>query len=538
MGKKNKKKNKNKGKEMGWWKKTEKAISTFTRASTLTKPDEYSDSSNLNIVLFKQSTLDKIAEICLPKAGGSEFQVHYRGIQIVIEHTDGKRRMIFTIPTVFFNMPQKVSSGSVDFNLDEVAELSNQVQPISAKMAEEMINHFPIAFFQQRGFNISVRELEMGSMHRHPGNFGFSQIDLDNQVEKPGVIFRNKNTMNTSAGEKIQVDSVMYIPNKSVKLVTTETRIVKVKPAEDGGIEGAYYDTPTISYIIKDVRDYSDFEDFFNPEAESETKTVIDFEVAKKWTDKVYSQAKDIFQVFLENYSYEPQIIIDPDMIEQAYRSYYSGGGTYYGKNKYGNYGNTYTPPVKHSTRTIPVKDGNAARTLHKPKRETWRKNQTMSLLRSRQIDLKDFPEVDGSGSKEDMIGIVRALKKANYDDNGIRTFLKLTGYNDVEVMDLYYDWLAKIVDEKGNEISSVESEEADERVIATNIQQLLRNPKDDEDLFDTIEILFDSEMEIEDIRKELEEAGHPADEILKKYFEYQQLAKPKMNASDDWYLM
>jgi len=177
MGKKNKKKKKEK--KMGWWKNIEKKFTGSTYSvSNVTKPSVGKDPNTLSIALFKQSALDKIAEVCLPKAGGSEFQVHYRGVQFIITKDNEPKRIVFTVPTVFFNFPQTVTTASVDYNLDEVADLSNQVAPISAKMAEQIAAAFPLKYFQNQGFNIEARELEMGSMHRHPGDFGFSSTDL------------------------------------------------------------------------------------------------------------------------------------------------------------------------------------------------------------------------------------------------------------------------------------------------------------------------------------------------------------------------
>jgi len=463
MGKRRKKRNKrnknSKGNNMGWFgNKVKSAVGAWNK----TKPSTGKDPQTLSVALFKQSTLDEIAEICLPKAGGSEFQVHYRGLQIVIADRDSQNRVVFTIPTVFFNMTQKVTSGSVDFNQDEVAELSAQVAPISEALANKMAAAFPTNIFKDRGFDIEFRELEMGSMHRHPGNFGFSTIDLDNQVENPGVIFRR-----LQCNDLIQVDSVMYIPNKSVQLVTTETRVITVAPHEDGGIAGEYLEAPTLSYIIQDEVQREDFSYFFEDVVQT-SDTKVKFKIAKKHYTKDHEQIEEVLQTFLNNFKYIPVTIIDPEMIEQAYTRTYGTrqvGNHYYDGFDYDDHyysrGTGYTTPTHKTTRvtnpavnTAPTKPSVKPAEVILPDAQTqeqnriknrplWRHTQTKSLLTGRKIDLQQYPEIDGKGSNKDAITIVQALKDHQYTDDQVREFLSATGYPVTLTMNLYYESLA-----------------------------------------------------------------------------------------------
>jgi hypothetical protein len=469
MGKKKKKENKvfdifNKNKNKGntsKYKSTSKKSGIVNKTTSWrspvakTKPIVGSDPETLSIVLYIQSTLDEIADICKPKAGGSEFQVHYRGVQYVIEKPESNKRIVFTIPTVFFNMPQKVSTASVDFNLDEVAAISKEIIPISDAIASEIGKYFPLEFFKQLGFKVSARELEMGSIHRHPGDFGFSATDLDNQVEKPGVIFRNR-----GCNDKIQTDSVMYLKTEGVKIVVTETRGVTVAPSEDEGIEGHYLETPTISYVLQDKVYNEGFQEFFGGEEDSsqDFKYIVD----QKWITKEYPEIKEIFNAFLEEFDYEPKLLIDPELITQSYGGWSGRSYNYNRKNSYGNHGyygdywddydvldddddddNDLTGLYdKSGGMSSDVKSGTTAKERKTLTRAPWRKTQTLGKLRVAKIELGQFPDIDGSTSDKDIIAIVTAMKAAQYTDAEIRQLLADCDYPST-AMATYYNHLA-----------------------------------------------------------------------------------------------
>jgi hypothetical protein len=411
-------------------------------AAKKTKPVVGEDKETLSVVLYKQSTLDEIARICKPKAGGSEFQVHFRGAQYIVQKKDSNKRIVFTLPTVFFNMPQKVSHASVDFNLDEVAAISQEVQPISFEMAKQLSKAFPIEFFKSLGYDVSIRELEMGSIHRHPGDFGFSGTDLDNQVEKPGVIFRN-----LKCEDKIQVDSVMYIPLEKVKIVVTETREVTVEPLEDGGIKGQYLESPTVSYILQDKVYNEGFGEFFGGEDDSSEE--FKYIVNQKWIDKEYPQIKDIFDAFLSEIDYDPTLIIDPELIKQEFASWHKRSNTTYNRT-YGNHTNSYYDDYEDDDYTSWAYNDETISTSNLPSskekeiltRPSWRKTQTLGKLRVAKIDLSKYPEIDGTAEDSDIIAIVDAMKDAGYDDKEIRQLFTDCAYPP-NAMSIYYNSLA-----------------------------------------------------------------------------------------------
>jgi len=540
----NQKKKKKQEKKMAWWNiknddatKGKSSHTTGTKKWTgygakVTLPIENKDPETLSVVLFSQTSLNKIAEMCLPKANGSEFQVHYRGAQFIIKHPDTNMRVVFTIPTYFFNMPQKVSTASVDFNLDEVAEISDQLAPLSFEMVKDVAKAFPTSFFESMGFEVNVRELEMGSIHRHPGNFGFSSTDMDNKAEKPGVIFRNR-----KCEDKIQVDSVMYIPGQECQIVTTETRIVSVEPADDDGIRGEYSEAPTMSYIIQDSEEVFSFGRFFGKDAKDPTRK-WNFLKDQEWITEKHPELDEIFSAFLDAYDYQPQLIIDPSLIEQEW-SYTRPATTYPKYNRHNGYHDAYdeydddyygdgwyaggrTSTKSSNQNTIGFKDDKTTGSIIRP---TWRKTQTLGLLRANGIVVNQIAEIDGSASDSDIIAICKAMKMAKKDDQAIRTLFVNCAYPP-NALDKYYDDLANVVEatvepKTSSNMTAEEIEKLDEDFVnRLNKAEVEADNANSETTFDVIDDMVKVEYDQEAILEVIEQSICPPD-LLDRYVNF-----------------
>jgi len=419
---KNEKIKKNKGENMspfGWWRN---GVWVSGQSGVVKELPKTGNTLNtLNIVLFKQSLLDKYWDTVREKAGGNEVQLHYRGVQIFIEKTDG-RKVLFTIPTVFFNMRQRVSTGSVDFSLDEVSEISQQVKPISLELAQDIVHKFPVSKFQDAGCSIRIEELEMGSLHRHPGNFSFSGIDLDNRAENPGIIFRN-----LEATGKHQVDSVMYIPTDSVQLVTTQTRVVDVSPTENGGITGWYRKAPTLTYVLQDVVHVRDFADFFDLGKSAQDVEEFKFIKQSDEFNKQYEGIEETLVEFLKAGVYEPEMFVDPELII-TFGGY---GHAARNKNAYGSV--RYFDEDDEDLEGVGykyTKESHAPTTPMAPKytyadfeRPNWRWVTTINALKSKGINLASWPEIDGSASNKDIAAVVAALREQKVPLAEVRQF-------------------------------------------------------------------------------------------------------------------
>lgn len=303
---------------------------------TVKKPIDTKRSDKLVFVFFDGKTLNKITELCLPKAGSSEFQVHYRALAVHIEK-DGFE-VVFSIPTVFYNFDQEVSTGSVDYELDDIDTEAEKVEEISKEMTANLLKQLPFfSALKQMDYNVTFKEGNFGSMHRHPGRFGFSSVDLGKDPESPGVIYRQKNTK-----DFYQTDSVMYINGTECEIYTTETRIVNLKPSEDGGVDGDYCQTPTIS-IFKPEKG-------INEEANGPEKVLGDVanDIFSKFhfigafgaEVKKYPMLEIILEM-LHDMEYEPDISnVDPTRIEQAFS--YLKKGNYYSQSYKKSKGKSY----------------------------------------------------------------------------------------------------------------------------------------------------------------------------------------------------
>ena len=217
-------------------------VKTVAPVVKMTEPIDTERSDKMSIVFFDTKTLNAITKMCLPFAKGSEFQIHYRALTVHIEKNDFE--VMFSIPTTFYNFDQEVSSGSVDYELDDIDNEAEKVKPTSDEIVQKLLADLPFfTALEELGFKVSLKEGNSGSIHRHPGRFGFSTVDLGKDPESPGVIYRHK------VANSLHTDSVMYIDKSHCEIYTTEARIVNIEGAEDGGVKGDYCQIPTMSII-------------------------------------------------------------------------------------------------------------------------------------------------------------------------------------------------------------------------------------------------------------------------------------------------
>ncbi len=280
----------------------------------LTEPKDMLSLSSLSILLMNESTIKNLFTKCLPNAQDSEFQVHYRAI--VYHCYLGQAQVLVTVPTVFYNFPQEVSSGSVDYHLNDMTEAAQQVKPLSLAMVGQM--HQISAYLESKFDKIEVTEVADNSFHRHPSAFGFSSIDYDKDPTEPGVIYRK-----AQARTVPQTDSVIYYGSEGGRIHTTETRIVNVTPHQDGGVEGTYLELPTLTYTKHD----------------DSYPTPLHRELDGDKTTPIYTATKS--DEYKENYKFINTLIewmpevplpnidfVDPNHITQYTRKYTLGDAT------------------------------------------------------------------------------------------------------------------------------------------------------------------------------------------------------------------
>jgi len=147
------------------------------------------DNSKLSLLLLQQNDLDKISAICQPVATSSEFQIHYRAL--IIRMKNDTNEFILTIPTAYYNFKQEVSTSSVEYHLSDIDKIAKLVQDNSLKNCKKLLSLPIFSAMKSLGFDIQTYESNCGSIHRHPGRFGFSTIDLNKDPSNPGVVYRN-----------------------------------------------------------------------------------------------------------------------------------------------------------------------------------------------------------------------------------------------------------------------------------------------------------------------------------------------------------
>lgn len=211
-------------------------------------PTDTKDTSKLSIVLMRQSVLNAISAICQPVAGASEFQVHYRALVVRVKNETNE--LIINVPTAFFNFKQTVAHASVDYHLDDIDNAAEVVKPISDRIIQEIFAEMPILVALKELYGdsaeVTFSEVNSGSIHRHPGRFGFSGTDYTKTPSNPGVIYRE-----AEATDKVHTDSVIYLGART-EIYTTESRILNIAP-KDRGVEGTYCQIPTTTFLLNDI---------------------------------------------------------------------------------------------------------------------------------------------------------------------------------------------------------------------------------------------------------------------------------------------
>jgi len=213
------------------------------------------------IAFFKQKALNKIYEIVKDTVKENEFQIMYSSLNIKI-----KDIVYLHYPLVFYSFKQEIYHSHIDYDLKDIFEHELKSEFIEkskelAKQYNSIINILKTIYNN----DIKTSIFLTNSIHRHPGNFGFSSTDLSKDLENPGVIYRNK-----IANNILQVDNVIYIKeyknisnnlnnlnnsnNFEVKFCDNLANIVNVKEVNDN-IEGTYERLANITLLLKEKKD-------------------------------------------------------------------------------------------------------------------------------------------------------------------------------------------------------------------------------------------------------------------------------------------
>jgi hypothetical protein len=185
------------------------------------------DKSNIGILYWSQETLEKLTKLSGPLATNNEYQIHYWALVARSRFEDGSILDI-AFPTAIFNYEQEVSGAHIDFELKDVKEVSEAIQPLHNVVTNNLIKQITEKL---KDLPIEFLAVPMNTMHRHPtGVSSFSGTDLKKDHEKDtGIVFPLQ-----SANEDASFSSIIY--NNPVKMIHSEYRIASGSTEEKTGI--------------------------------------------------------------------------------------------------------------------------------------------------------------------------------------------------------------------------------------------------------------------------------------------------------------
>lgn len=114
------------------------------------------------IVLWDNETLQEIYQKSGELADKCEYQVHYWSLNLEKVFSDGSL-LVIQIPTMLFNYKQEVAGASIDFELKDVEEVSNALQPLQDFEIQTL---YPMV---QKYFpDFTPKSVSLNTLHRHP----------------------------------------------------------------------------------------------------------------------------------------------------------------------------------------------------------------------------------------------------------------------------------------------------------------------------------------------------------------------------------
>ncbi len=172
---------------------------------TLTKPTvtivkdkikNVKDITNAGIILMDDNVMQAIRTQSGPLAPSCEYQVHYWAL-IIRSIAPDKSILDICIPTTFFNYKQEVTGAHIDFELEDVDSISNELLPVHNMKVNELIIEGGIvdqikALLPQDRV-VTLMSTNLNSIHKHPGGHksqSFSGTDLrTSHLNDTGIVF-------------------------------------------------------------------------------------------------------------------------------------------------------------------------------------------------------------------------------------------------------------------------------------------------------------------------------------------------------------
>ena len=212
---------------------------------------DVSTKRNQGIILLRQSDLQNIYEKSGPLAKNNEFQVHFWAVNFRARYADNSIIDV-TIPTIYFNYKQEVSSTHIDFEMSDVSAVSEKAAKLHNVIANRITTvDFEAALRTWLGTDIEVTSTDYNSIHRHPGsskNQSFSGTDLKKDPDNHGIVYALE-----SGVDKPNFAGIMAIDSGVCNLAHMEYRVVNGEVYKDL----TYQQSRCQAIIINDIDERS-----------------------------------------------------------------------------------------------------------------------------------------------------------------------------------------------------------------------------------------------------------------------------------------
>ena len=195
--------------------------------------------------------MQSIYEKSGPLAKNNEYQVHFWAINFRARYTDNSIIDV-TIPTVYFNYKQEVSSAHIDFEMSDVVTVSEKAAKLHHTIANRINStSFATMLEQLLRTSIEVTSTDYNSIHRHPGSSkhqSFSSTDLKKDPDNHGIVYSLE-----SGTDKPNFAGIMAIDSGVCNLAHMEYRVVNGEVYKDL----TYQQSRCQAIIINDIDERS-----------------------------------------------------------------------------------------------------------------------------------------------------------------------------------------------------------------------------------------------------------------------------------------
>ena len=286
--------------------------SKLTTQTSRTPIVDVSSKHNQGVILLRQSDLQNIYQKSGSLAKNNEFQVHFWAINFRARYADNSIIDI-TVPTVYFNYKQEVSSAHIDFEMSDVIAVSEKAAKLHHTIANRINNTtFAIALTELLSSTIETTSTDYNSIHRHPGsskNQSFSSTDLKKDPDNHGVVYSLE-----SGIDKPNFAGIIAIDSGTCNLAHMEYRVVNGEVYKDL----TYKQSRCHAIVLNDIDDRSIAEQLLGaPHTDYYTKSV-DSAVSDRLTSCLLHLYKDI----LPHLTHATILVNDANITKKEYPKY------------------------------------------------------------------------------------------------------------------------------------------------------------------------------------------------------------------------